>query len=77
MSPVKSNEFEYDTKSGLFIVTVHIPADKYGIFAQHKIIADIEKVIYERHMEAFKVPVYMTPEEYTAFAKDQRLPEKY
>ena len=53
----------FDKESGKFIVTVTMTPEEYGCFAHEKPIADFNSVVYDKQLELFVVPIYMSPAE--------------
>ena len=50
---------------------------EYGRLAHEQIILDINKMIFEQQTGQFIGQVYMSPEEYSRYTEDNRLPSRY
>ena len=63
----------FDKATGNFIVWVKISPEVYSRIAHDEVIADMNSLVFEKEMGLFAAPVYMSPQEYGNYVKDQKL----
>ena len=65
---------DFDQETGKFIVTLQLTAEEYGRCALHQMIAKVGRIKFNEDSGIFRVPVYMSPEQYVQYSKDKVLP---
>ena len=67
----------FDEETGNWVVYLTMTPDQYARFAQDQVIADIDRVTFEKESGEFLVPVYLTGHEYGKYTLDKSLPHRY